>query len=93
MIVDLKQKSQVTIPKELVKKLNLSVGDKLEVEEKDGKLIITPVMVIPKSQAWYYSKEWQDQEKKVDQQIAEGKIHEANSKEDLFDGLGLDDED
>lgn len=93
MIVDLKQKSQVTIPKELVKKLNLSVGDKLEVEEKDGKLIITPVIVIPKSQAWYYSKEWQDQEKKVDQQITEGKIHEANSKEELFYGLGLDDED
>jgi AbrB family looped-hinge helix DNA binding protein len=93
MIVDLKQKSQVTIPKELVKKLNLSVGDKLDLEEKDGKIIITPVMVIPKSQAWYYSKEWQQQEKKVDQQVAEGKVHEANSKEELFDGLGLDNED
>jgi len=93
MIVDLKQKSQVTIPKELVNKLNLSVGDKLDVVEKDGKLIITPVIVIPKSQAWYYSKEWQEQEKKVDQQIAEGKVHEANSKGELFDELGLDNED
>lgn len=93
MIVDLKQKSQVTIPKEFVKKLNLSVGDKLDVEEKDGKLVITPVIIIPKSQAWYYSKEWQEQEKQVDQQIAEGKVHEANSKEELFDGLGLNDED
>ena len=93
MIVDLKQKSQVTIPKELVKKLNLSVGDKLEVEEKDGKLIITPVMVIPKSQAWYHSKEWQDQEKIVNQQIAEGRVYEVDSEENLFDGLGLNDED
>lgn len=93
MIVDLKQKSQVTIPKELVKKLNLSVGDKLEVEEKDGKLILTPVIIIPKSQAWYYSKEWQDQEKIVDQQMAEGRIYEANSEENLFDELGLNDED
>jgi AbrB family looped-hinge helix DNA binding protein len=35
MLVELKQKSQVTIPSELVKKLKLKPGDKLEVEEKD----------------------------------------------------------
>lgn len=93
MIVDLKQKSQVTIPMELVKKLNLTVGDKLDVEEKDGKLVITPVVVIPKDQVWYYSKEWQDKEKEVESQIAEGKVHQANTKEELFEGLGLDDED
>ena len=77
----------------MVKKLNLSVGDKLEIVEEDGKLIITPAMVIPKNQAWYYSKGWQDQEKQVDHQIAEGKIHEANSVKELLGGLGLDDED
>ena len=93
MIVDLKQKSQVTIPMELVKKLNLAVGDKLEVEEKDGKLIITPVVIIPKDQVWYYSREWQDKEKEVELQIAEGKVHQANTKGELFEGLGLDDED
>ena len=93
MIVDLKQKSQVTIPMELVKKLNLAVGDKLDVEEKEGKLIITPVVIIPKDQAWYYSKEWQTKEKEVELQIAEGKVHQANTKEELFEGLGLDDED
>ena len=93
MIVDLKQKSQVTIPMELVKKLNLTVGDKLDVEEKDGKLVITPVVVIPKDQIWYYSKGWQDKEKEVESQIAEGKVHQANTKEELFEGLGLDDED
>ncbi len=51
MLVDLKQKSQVTIPKGFVKKLNLKVGDKLEIEETNGKLIITPVVIVPKDQA------------------------------------------
>lgn len=90
MIVDLKQKSQVTIPKELVKKLNLKVGDKLEVEEYDGKLIVTPVIIVPKDQSWYYTEKWQEMERIVDRQIAEGKVHEANTKEELFKGLGLD---
>jgi len=90
MLVDLKQKSQVTIPKEIVKKMNLKVGDKLEVIEQDGKLIITPVIIVPKDQAWYYTDKWQSMEKTVDEQITQAQIHQANSKEELLRGLGLD---
>lgn len=90
LLVELKQKSQVTIPSELVKKLNLKPGDKLEVEEKDGCLIITPVAVIPRDQMWFYSEEWQADEQKVEQQIREGRVKTAKNKEELLEGLGLD---
>ena len=89
MLVELKRKSQVTIPSELVKKLKLKPGDKLEIEEKDGCLIITPVAVIPRNQMWFYSSEWQADEQKVEQQIREGRVKAAKSKEELLDGLGL----
>jgi len=91
MLVDLKQKSQVTIPRELVKKLDLNIGDKLEVYEEDGKIVITPVVIVPKSQAWYYTEKWQKMEHKVDEQIKNGQVYKANNKEELFKGLGLDD--
>jgi len=90
MLVDLKQKSQVTIPKGFVKRLNLKVGDKLEVEEEGGKLVITPVVVVPKDQAWFYSPEWQEREREVERQKEEGKIHKASNKQELFKKLGLD---
>jgi AbrB family looped-hinge helix DNA binding protein len=90
MLVELKQKSQVTIPSELVKKLKLKPGDKLEIEEKDGCLIITPVVVIPRDQMWFYSKEWQADEQKVEQQIRGGRVKTAKSKEKLLKDLGLD---
>ncbi len=93
MVVDLKQKSQVTIPNEVVKKLKLSVGDKLDVSVKDGTIIITPVVVIPKDQIWFYDKNWQEGERLVDTQIAQGKIHKASSTSELFEGLGLGDVD
>ncbi|HHX93385.1 MAG TPA: AbrB/MazE/SpoVT family DNA-binding domain-containing protein, partial [Clostridiales bacterium] len=35
MLAELRPKSQITIPKELVEKLGLSEGDKLEIYEKD----------------------------------------------------------
>ena len=47
MISELRQKSQITIPKGIVTKLNLSEGDKLEIYEKDGEIHIIPVVVYP----------------------------------------------
>lgn len=90
MLVEFKQKSRVTIPSELVKKLKLKPGDKLEIEEKDGCLLLTPVEVIPRSQMWFYSKEWQVDEQKVEQQIREGRVKTAKNKDELFRDLGLD---
>jgi AbrB family looped-hinge helix DNA binding protein len=36
MIIDLRKKSQITIPKEIVDELNLNEGDHLEVSVKNG---------------------------------------------------------
>lgn len=90
MLVVFKQKSQVTIPKNLVKKLNLKVGDKLDIDIKDGKLIITPIIIIPKDQEWYYTREWQEMENEADKQLREGIANVAETKEELYKGLGLD---
>jgi len=48
MITELRKKSQITIPKDLVIKLGLKEGDKLEIIEKDGVIQVMPVVVYPK---------------------------------------------
>lgn len=45
MLVELKAKSQVTIPKDIVNSLDLNQGDQFEVIEEDGKIIFVPVAV------------------------------------------------
>lgn len=90
MLIEFKQKSQVTIPKALVEKLGLKVGDKLDIDIEDGKLVITPVVIIPKSQEWFYTPEWQAKEREVDKQLEEDRVNMANSKEELCRDLGLD---
>lgn len=89
MLVEFKQKSQVTIPIDFVKMLDLKAGDQLDVEIQDGKLVITPVVIIPKDQAWYFTPKWQVMEHEVDQQIKEGQIHTVDNKTQLFEKLGL----
>ena len=48
MLAELRQKSQVTIPKELVEKLGLSEGDKFDIYEDNGTICLMPVAVYPK---------------------------------------------
>lgn len=48
MLTELRAKSQITIPKDIVMKMGLTEGDKLEVVERDGVIELMPVAVYPK---------------------------------------------
>ena len=49
MLVELKAKSQVTIPKEIVSLMNLNQGDKFEIIEESGRIVLIPLEVYPKN--------------------------------------------
>ncbi|KAA8675350.1 AbrB/MazE/SpoVT family DNA-binding domain-containing protein [Clostridium sp. MT-14] len=87
MITQLREKSQITIPKEVIKKLNLKTGDSIDIDIEDNKIILKPVVVVPKDQAWFWSKEWQHDEKQADKDIKNGKTKKFNSAQELFDDL------
>jgi AbrB family looped-hinge helix DNA binding protein len=48
MIIELRKKSQITLPKEIVKELNLIEGDKFEINIINGLITLEPVAVYPK---------------------------------------------
>ena len=62
IITQIREKSQITIPKDLIKKLNLKIGDNIDINIENDKIVIKPVVIIPKAQAWFWSKEWQQGE-------------------------------
>jgi antitoxin MazE len=65
-LVKVKSKYQIVIPEDVRKKLKVEIGDTLEIEEKNGVLVIRPVMVIDKSQAYFWTDEWQKGEKEAE---------------------------
>lgn len=65
MLTELRQKSQITIPKEIITKLGLSEGDKLDIFEKDGSICIMPVVVYPKKYLDELRKEIDDVKSKI----------------------------
>ena len=65
MLAELRAKSQVTIPKELVEKLGLSEGDKLEFYEQDGIICAMPVTVYPKKYLEMLREEVEETKEKI----------------------------
>ncbi len=87
MVIKLRGRSQITLPAEIVKKLNIKTGDNLEVTLNGDRIIVTPVLVIERSQAWFWSKEWQDKEREVEEDIKAGKLGHAKDVDDLIKQL------
>ncbi len=88
-LVKLRSRAQITLPKEAVKMLNLKEGDTLSIEVDKGKVIITPVAVIPKDELWAWSP-------KIRRAIEEGRreakqrnLKEYDSVEGLWNDLNV----
>ena len=87
MITQLRRRSQVTLPSEVIKKMKLQEGDNLDIAIEDDRIIIKPVLVISRSQSWFWTKEWQEMEKEADKDIKLGKIHKARNVRELIKKL------
>ncbi len=67
-------KHQITIPAEAVRRLGLKKGDFLQVEVGEDVIRLVPQKLIPRDQAWFWTKEWQEMEREADEAIASGDV-------------------
>jgi antitoxin MazE len=72
--VKVREKYQVTIPEEVRGKIPLKVGERVEVTARGNEIIIRPVVEIPREQAWFWSREWQEQVSQSIKDLERGKI-------------------
>ena len=80
MLAELRAESQITIPEELVERLGLFEGDKLEVFERDGVICIMPVVVYPQK----YFDEIQEEIEIIKAKIASGEQPVFDSVDAMF---------
>ena len=65
-------KHQITIPQDAFQQLGLQPGDFLEVQVRGEILYLIPQKLVPRDQAWFWSKEWQEREREASDAIASG---------------------
>ncbi len=82
-VIDLRAKSQVTIPKKLLKQVGMEEGDKFEAVAVNGEIRLIPVVVYPKRVLDRIEKEIEQAEK----DIASGESKVYDSVDAMFKDL------
>jgi bifunctional DNA-binding transcriptional regulator/antitoxin component of YhaV-PrlF toxin-antitoxin module len=70
------------------RKLGIEEGDLVEIEVVDEKAVLMPKRLVDKSQAYFWTKKWQEAEKKADEDIKAGRVKAFDSVEELVKDLG-----
>lgn len=78
---------QITIPAELRRQVGIEEGDVIEIQAVDDHLILVPKKLIDKSQAYFWTLEWQATERGAQEDIEEGRIEEFEFVDDLIADL------
>jgi AbrB family looped-hinge helix DNA binding protein len=73
-IMKISPQGQIRIPKKILNSLEIDTGDYVEVETKNGHIILKPRKLIDPAQGWYWTKEWQKTEADVDKEIEKNQI-------------------
>ncbi|MEU6245914.1 AbrB/MazE/SpoVT family DNA-binding domain-containing protein [Glycomyces sp. NPDC047010] len=69
----IRQKGQITLPKEVRKALQVKEGDTIRFNiHEDGVVTMEGVVEIPADQRWFWTSEWQAGEREVEAEIAAG---------------------
>lgn len=84
MLAEIRGRSQITIPAEIIKKLGISEGDKFDITEKDGGIFLCPVIVYPKEKLLKIAKLIKESEPELSKQ------QDFNTVEEMFADMGLD---
>lgn len=81
------QSYQVAIPRAVAKRLGLKINDYLEVKVIGTRIILEPQVLVPKDQAYFYTPEWQQEERRATEDIRKGRVTKTKHLNDLFEQL------
>ena len=88
MILTMKSRSVITVPRELREGLGLEPGDPLDATVEHGRLVLTPVMMAPRTLA--LTESGRRKEAEADEDIKAGRVKSFDSVEDFIRDLNED---
>ena len=73
-VVKITRNFQISIPKAIRDALRLEEGDLIEVQERDGEIVLSPKKLVDADQAWFWSPEWQAGERDAEDDVRAGHV-------------------
>ncbi len=87
-VVQLASNGRLTLPGSIRREVGLSDGDLLRVEvSEDGRIILTPVVAVDRSQAYFWTSRWQKGEQEAEEDLRAGRVSTFENVDDLIEDL------
>ena len=84
-VLQIRSNGQITLPTSVRKEANLNEGDLLEVIlEQDGSLRLVPKVAIDRSQAYFWTKRWQQAEREVEEDLQEERFQDFDTLDEFI---------
>lgn len=78
---------QITLPASVRRLTNIEEGDYIAVSVEGDTILLTPKRLIDKSQAYFWTEEWQRGEIEASEDIRAGRMSEFSDVEELIASL------
>ena len=78
---------QITLPASVRERLGIEEGDLVEIEVEDERAVLMPKKLVDKSQAYFWTKKWQESEREADEDVKAGRVKTFDSVEELISDL------
>jgi len=74
-LIQVRKKAQLTLPLSVRQKLGVEEGDYMDVQVRDGEIVLKVKRLVDKDQAWFWTERWQQGEKEAEEDIKAGRIY------------------
>lgn len=81
------KRGQITLPASVRRELGVEEGNLVEIEVIDDRAVLIPKKLVDKSQAYFWTKKWQEGEREADKDIKVGRVRTFDSVEELIKEL------
>lgn len=77
------KRSQLVLPKAVVESMNLHEGTEFSVDVVDGRIVLEPMISIPRSQAWFWTESWQKAEREAEEDVKNDRLGTIRTEKEL----------
>ena len=85
--ITLRERGQVTIPADVREEAHVEAGAVFECHVEDGRIIMTPKVLIDADQAWFWTERWQAMEREADHDFSRGRSASFDDLDGFLDDL------
>jgi len=87
LLVQVREKAQITLPSKIRKALGIKKGDYLEAEIEGNKIVFVPKVLIDKTEPVTLSKKGEEMLKEALEDVKKGRVKKFENVEKLIDDL------